>query len=80
MPEEERINKANRIVHGKSVTNKNPSVKRVTFNPKYIISSNRLMYNRSDDDDDYDDLEDGAPPSDMEVSVINIGRSINNWS
>ena len=29
-----------------------------------------LTSNFSDDDDDYDDLEDGSPPSDMEVRHI----------
>lgn len=48
----------------KSRTNK--SLKYNGFNLKYFYPI-RLTSNCSDDDDDYDDLEDGAPPSDMEV-------------
>ena len=49
------------------------NMKRVTvhvgFNPKYVYF-NHSTSNYSDDDDDYDDLDDGAPPSDMEVSYV----------
>ena len=36
---------------------------------KYFVLTN-LSNSFSDDDDDYDDLDDGAPPSDMEVIAI----------
>ena len=63
-------NKADKLLYASSSAKKAANVKRVIFNPKNI-SSNRLIYIRSDDDDDYDDLEDGGPPSDMEVSFSN---------
>ena len=50
----------------------NTITKRVTVhagsNSKYLYSNNSTS-NYSDDDDDYDDLDDGAPTSDMEVSL-----------
>jgi len=48
------------------------SLKYNSFNSKHLYSI-RLTSNCSDDDDDYDDLEDGAPPSDMEVRNNCVG-------
>ena len=50
-------------------TTKQISLKYNGANLKYLYSI-PLNSNCSDDDDDYDDLDDGAPPSDMEVRTL----------
>ena len=50
-------------------TTKQTSLKYSVSNLKYLYSI-PLNSNYSDGDDDYDDLDDGAPPSDMEVRTL----------
>ena len=69
---------SNKSFQGKKTeifNSRNKATKVKTSNSKYIISFHRSAFvNNSDDDDDYDDLEDGAPPSDMEVGKMgNMG-------